>query len=141
MSEYSPFDAPFHSLEATDLAALRVVSEGWYVEYKREVPNAGAVAKSVGAMANTYGGWIFYGVEEQSKDDSVAGAFPGLSADDLDGAMQRIRQAVAGHLHPSPHFDIKALRGPCEAIGLAAERSFACTCPTAGARLTCISPA
>jgi|UPI0002EC448C hypothetical protein len=58
MSEYSPFDTPFDCLEASHLAALRAVSEGWYVEYKREVPNAGAVAKSVGAMANTYIGTL-----------------------------------------------------------------------------------
>lgn len=116
--DYSPFDKVFDDIAPDDLAVLSAVAEGWYVEYKQEVPNASAVAKSVTAFANTYGGWLFYGVAEKSKDDPVAGTFPGIAREDADGALQRIRQAVANHTQPSPFFRIKSLVGPVDSIGL-----------------------
>jgi hypothetical protein len=126
MSYYSPFDVGLRELEPAHLIALKSTVEGWYVEYKREVPNAGAVAKSVSAMANTYGGWIFYGIDELSKDNAVAGTFPGVPVEDLDALLQRLRQAVASHLHPAPHFDVKSLLGPCAEIDLAPDRAIIC---------------
>ena len=100
------------------MAALRNAGEGWYVEYKREVSNAASIAKSVSAFANTYGGWLFYGVDEKSKDDAVAGDFPGIARADVDPALQRMRQAVAAFLAPAPHFDTKVIWGPCAESGL-----------------------
>ncbi|MBY5816592.1 ATP-binding protein [Rhizobium leguminosarum] len=116
--DYNPFDKSFDEINPSDLAILFSVAEGWYVEYKQEVPNASAIAKSVTAFANTYGGWLFYGIAEKSKDDAVAGTFPGIACEDADGVLQRIRQAVANHAQPSPYFRVKALMGPVEAIGL-----------------------
>lgn len=46
-TDYTPFTKDFFEITADDLAVLRSVAEGWYVEYKREVPNAGSVAKSI----------------------------------------------------------------------------------------------
>jgi len=116
--DYYPFDKTFDDIVSDDLAVLSTVAEGWYIEYKSEVPKASAVAKSVTAFANTYGGWLFYGVAEKSKDDPVAGAFPGIAREDADGALQRIRQAVANHTQPSPYFRVKSLVGPVDSIGL-----------------------
>lgn len=120
--DYNPFDMPFDEITPSDLEALFTVAEGWYVEYKQEVPNAGAVAKSVTAFANTYGGWLFYGIAEKSKEDAVAGTFPGIACEDADGFLQRIRQAVANQAQPSPYFRVRALMGPVAAIGLAEGR-------------------
>ncbi|MEN2978704.1 ATP-binding protein [Tistrella bauzanensis] len=116
--EYNPFNKIFDEITPNDLEILHSVAEGWYVEYKREASDATAIAKSVTAFANTYGGWLFYGIAEKSKDDAVAGAFPGIACKDADGILQRIRQAVANHAQPSPYFRSKALMGPVEAIGL-----------------------
>jgi hypothetical protein len=121
-NDYNPFSKGFDDIEPKDLSQLSSVAEGWYVEYKREVPSASGIAKSVTAFANTYGGWLFYGVAEKSKDDPVAGAFPGIAKHDADGILQRIRQAVANHSQPSPYFRAKALFGPVEALGLAEGR-------------------
>ncbi|MBZ9996587.1 helix-turn-helix domain-containing protein [Mesorhizobium sp. BH1-1-4] len=121
-TDYNPFSKDFDDVSADDLSILSSVAEGWYVEYKREVPNAGAVAKSITAFANTYGGWVFYGVTEKSKDDAVAGAFPGIAKDEADAVLQRTRQSVANHCQPSPYFRSKALFGPVETIGLAEDR-------------------
>lgn len=56
---YSPFDKSIRDLEASDLAILKIVHEGWYVEYKSELVKAPALAKALSAFANTYGGWLF----------------------------------------------------------------------------------
>ena len=95
MPKYSPFDRPITDLHPADLAILTSVSEGWYVDYKRDLIGAGAMAKAVSAFANTYGGWLFLGVRERSKDDPVAGEFPGLSNKDVDVAQQRLRPALS----------------------------------------------
>lgn len=121
-NDYNPFSKNFDDINPQDLPTLSSVAEGWYIEYKRELPSASAVAKSITAFANTYGGWIFYGIDELSKEEPIAGAFPGVANEEADGLLQRIRQAVANHSHPSPYFRAKALFGPVDAIGLAKGR-------------------
>lgn len=121
---YSPFVKATADLEPPDLAALRIVSEGWYVEYKSELVNTRALAKGISAFANTYGGWLFIGVRERDKNNPVAGSFPGVPATDLESAVNRLRQAASEHLNPAPRFETKLLRGPCAEIGLAAETAI-----------------
>ncbi len=121
-TDYNPFTKDFDEINVDDLEALQTVAEGWYVEYKREVPNAGAVAKSITAFANTYGGWLFYGIDEKSKEEPVAGSYPGIPRDQADGELQKIRQAVANHAQPSPFFLTKAIFGPSVTLGLAGDR-------------------
>lgn len=123
MSDYDPFGKPFREIAAADLSVLRTVTEGWYIEYKGEVPNADSIAKSVSAFANTYGGWLFYGIEEKSRGECVAGDFPGIAIDELDGLLHRIRQAVAVSVNPAPHFDLTVLAGPDEGLGLVESRA------------------
>ena len=119
MSQYSPFDKPITDLLPSDLAVLKFVGEGWYVDYKRDLIDAVGMAKALSAFANTYGGWLFFGIKERSKDDPAAGEFCGLSDRDVDVAQQRLRQSAAGHLNPTPYFRTKVLRGPSVDIGLA----------------------
>lgn len=126
MAFYSPFDKELSRLEGEDLVALKNATEGWYIEYKREVPDASSVAKSISAFANTYGGWLFYGIVEESKENSVAGSFPGIPRSQVDAVLQRIRLAVAEQVQPSPHFDTKVIWGPCSQIDL--EPDFAIIC-------------
>jgi len=125
MNKYSPFEKGFDEIKANDLEVLREVHEGWYIEYKQAVPKSPAIAKSISAFANSYGGWIFYGVKEESKENSVAGHFLGIDASDLDAALQKIRQAVA-NMSPACHFETKVLHGPCEKIGLEDGKSILC---------------
>ncbi|WP_262689393.1 AlbA family DNA-binding domain-containing protein [Kordiimonas aestuarii] len=126
MPSYTPFDKELSAIEASDLAVLRSVSEGWYVEYKRVFTNTKSIAKSVSAMANTSGGWIFVGIDEKSKDENVAGGFPGIQTEDLQTLTQRIRQGVHEHLNPSCHYEIKIVRGPNDDIGLDANKAIVC---------------
>lgn len=125
MNYYSPFTKSFDDIQTEDLLALRDVNEGWYVEYKQAISKSPAIAKSISAFANSYGGWIFYGIKEQSKVNSVAGEFIGIEHSELDAALQRIRQAVA-NMSPACHFETKTLYGPCETIGLETDRAIIC---------------
>lgn len=115
---FSPFNTSFDELSVSDLVQLQEVSEGWYIEYKRELVNTRDIAKSISAMANTYGGWVFFGIVEKSKKEPVAGTFPGISVSELEPAKQQIRQSVYAHLNPICHFDVVALTGPSDALGL-----------------------
>lgn len=115
---FSPFDTSLESLAAPDLERLRDVAEGWYVEYKSELSKAVDIAKSISALANTHGGWVFYGVMEKSKEESVAGSFPGIVAKDADASLQRIRQAVAQHMNPAAHFDARSVTGNGGSVGV-----------------------
>lgn len=119
MQTYSPFDKAINDLQPSDLSYLKTVCEGWYVEYKSALIDAGSLAKAISAFANTYGGWLFLGVKEQGKNNSVAGEFPGIPEKELDGALQRLRHSAAEHLNPTPYFETRVLRGPCVEIGLA----------------------
>lgn len=123
---YSPFEKALSQVSPDDLVVLRTVKEGWYVEYKRSLPNARAIAKSVSAFANTYGGWLFIGVEELSKEEPVAGAFPGVAQADVDAALQCVRQAIAGHLSAAPWIETAVFSGPVQEIGLEAGFSVIC---------------
>ena len=118
---YSPFERKLEDLQPGDLAVLKTVSEGWYVEYKSQFINARALGKAISAFANTYGGWLFVGVKEQDKSEPTAGSFPGVPVEDLDATVARLRQSASEHLNPAPHFETKLLRGPCRDIGLSAE--------------------
>lgn len=121
---YSPFDASIQHLDASDLGVLRDVNEGWYVEYKSGSVTSRALAKAISAFANTYGGWLFLGIREKSKDDSVAASFPGIPDAEVDATLQRIRRCAADFLNPSPHFLTQTLRGPCDELGLPADASI-----------------
>lgn len=121
---FSPFDTAMETLSAPDLERLREVAEGWYVEYKSRLSNAADIAKSVSALANTHGGWVFYGVEELSKEEPVAGSLPGIPKADADAALQSIRQAVAQNMNPAAHFDTRVVSG--DGGSLAADRVVVC---------------
>jgi len=100
---YSPFQKDLASIAVDDLAALRRVSEGWFVEYKELLPSPGDIAKSVSAFANHHGGWLFIGVQESKDGLRTAAAFPGLDVDTVSGSVDRIRDAVRAHTDPRFH--------------------------------------
>ena len=123
MSGYSPFERDIDVLRAQDLAVLTLVKEGWYVEYKREPVRASALAKELSAFANTYGGWLFLGIEEHSPDDPVAIGFPGIPNEQIDNVLKRLRNSAADNVNPTPYFRQNVLRGPCRRIALPRDRS------------------
>jgi len=127
MSNYSPFPGKqIFQISTEDLDILSTVSEGWYVEYKRDLPSQSSIAKSISAFANTYGGWLFFGVEESAKSDNVAASCPGIARAELDSGLQKIRQSAAQYLNPTPHFEIKVVWGPNSTMNLTEDRAVIC---------------
>lgn len=121
---YSPFRKPLAKLKARDLAALREVPEGWWIEYKRQPNGKLGIAKSISAFANSEGGWLFYGVNEVDVDgEKRAGTFDGVSVSSLASVRNDIRTAANHHVRPTPFYEVRALRGPCDEIGLPADRA------------------
>src|SRR5664280_250963 len=94
---YTPFDKRIEELTGPDLGVLRDVSEGWYVEYKSAPIVTKAIAKSISAFANHYGGWLFFGISEIS---GKAGAFPGVEDAAIFELERSIRNASVDCLHP-----------------------------------------
>lgn len=122
--DYSPFTKPVDALTAADFSCLRDVREGWFVEYKRAIVSGAAAAKSVSALANTRGGWLFYGIDAPSASVGCATSFPGIPKQDLPSLLQRIRDGVTAHLSPSPFFEIKVVDGPSPELSLLDDRSL-----------------
>lgn len=68
-------DKPFEQLTAADIQALiPAVSEGRRIDYKRELPDdreksIRSLLNDVCAFANSAGGYLVYGVEEEQDED------------------------------------------------------------------------
>lgn len=118
METYSPFGKPLAELDTGDLTSLRDVNEGWYVEFKSELIRPRSLAKAIAAFANTYGGWLFLGIEEASTSEAGSNAITGLPLADANQARQWLRQALSEHVNPVPQFDSRILVGPCTQTGL-----------------------
>lgn len=126
MEGFNPFSAKdLSDLQAADLSVLTEVTEGWYIEYKEQLSNAKTIAKSISSFSNTYGGWLFFGVEED-KSANTAKSFPGIPRADLDKSLKRIQQSVAANMNPASYFETKVLNGPEPSINLAKDRMVLC---------------
>ena len=122
---YSPFDNSFKNLTCADLLKLKQTHEGWYVEYKSEMVNSSAIAKGVSAFANKNGGWLFFGVKEESASNNVAGEFPGLDITEKDKIRQKIRSSCNANLEPTPYYNIMFIDGPCKELNLPENKTIA----------------
>jgi hypothetical protein len=92
------------AIEAADLEWLREnqVAEGKTMEYKRELPGPGdqervRFLRAVSSMANTSGGDVVFGVEEQN---GIPTSFPGIEAPDPDALKQRLENSLRDSLQP-----------------------------------------
>ena len=119
---YTPFDKELNDFLPSELANLRKVAEGWYVEYKSELQNTRVLAKSLSSFANQYGGWLFIGVEEDP-ESRTAKSFPGIENRSLSRVQEEIRNAAKDVVRPQVMFEIRIIEGPLEPIGLSSDRS------------------
>ncbi len=108
---FNPFgDKSLSDLTVEDIAKLVAdgVTEGHYVEYKSELPNAADLAKAVASFANAHGGWLFFGVESDPTTNAATQA-PGLDTGEVGKLADRVRDAVVGNLSPVPAYFGKAI--------------------------------
>jgi hypothetical protein len=113
---FNPFRTTIKDIQAEDLAILKDVNEGWYIDYKREGIKPVDLAKHLSAFSNQYGGFLIIGVTEK---DRKANIFNGIARETIEQISLQIREAATAHVNPPILYEEHVLLGPCETIGLA----------------------
>lgn len=85
------------------------VSEGIYVEFKREFPSPQSIAKSIASFSNTYGGYFFIGIAEEDITN-IAQSQIGVDTNEYSQPKETIRNIARDHLDPTPDFSIRAIQ-------------------------------
>lgn len=113
---YNPFNKELDQLTESDLHELisGEIVEGWYIEYKAEIPRASGgsfdsnkIAKSVAAFANTKGGWIFWGIGCNDKNKPVSIA--GIEIQTPVNFEDQIAKIINSNINPKPYYHFKRL--------------------------------
>ena len=114
MVDFNPFDKPVEDVEFGDLNDLEEqgVSEGYYVEYKRQLPSPpeDTVAKVIASFANTYGGWFFLGIPERFNNEAASPI--GIDLTEHNSLKETVRRWVKTRVDPVPDFDIQLVQNP-----------------------------
>ncbi len=122
-SKFNPFNKEISKLEASDLAILQEVYEGWFVDYKQDIIPAKDLAKQIAAFANSNGGWLFLGIKEKEGKERTASEFCGVT--DINKALETIRNAASQHIHPQfTGYTYQVIKGPNNEIGLEKDRAI-----------------
>jgi len=121
-----------HELTQADLDSLidAGVCERRDVEFKAELPGQSGQQKKefladVSSFANTVGGWIFYGIEEE---EGVASSLEGCGVPDADQLVLKLENLVRTGVSPRiPYFDVApvGLDSGRFVIAMRIRRSFA----------------
>lgn len=121
---FNPFRKSISEIQTQDLSVLKDVSEGWYVEYKKEGIKPKDFAKHISAFSNQYGGFLIIGITEAEDGSRKAGAFVGVAEEQLTSLSLQIREGAVSHVSPPVLYEERALLGPCEAINLPANKAI-----------------
>lgn len=124
MYSFNPFKKPLNKVEGKDLISLFDISEGWYVDYKRESIKIKDIAKHISAFSNQYGGFLFFGVVEKGDGSRQAGAFPGVPSEEVSSLSINIREAAVAHSSPPIFYEEHIINGPCNEIELPENKSI-----------------
>jgi hypothetical protein len=114
---YNPFDKKdVSALKIEDLKTLleNEISEGWYIEYKRDVPKLKSkkldnikIAKSISSFANTKGGWIFWGIDSDDKNKPIS--LNGFDISKYRNFEDQISQIINANISPKPYYHFKKI--------------------------------
>ncbi|MBS1928205.1 MAG: ATP-binding protein [Bacteroidetes bacterium] len=113
---YNPFDKNITEIVEQDLAQLidRQISEGWYIEYKKEIPTTSLgkldslkISKSVSSFANTKGGWIFWGITTDNRNNPIS--IDGISISEYKNIEDQISQTINSNISPNPIYHLKKI--------------------------------
>ncbi len=85
-------------MNARDLSRLAAMGEGLTLEFKRKVPRAARLAKEVIALANTAGGYVLIGVDD---DGSVVGVRDSFEE------QYALAEAVNSHISPAVELHVE----------------------------------
>ena len=121
--QYTPFNEELADIVPDDLASLKEVHEGWYVEYKSQLTTNRALAKTLSSFANQYGGWLFLGIADD-RESLAARDFPGIPRPRVPRAIESLRNAAKDIVRPSVFYETRVFPGPIESIGLEEDQSI-----------------
>lgn len=101
---FNLFAKPVEEITQDELQLLleKEVAEGYFIEYKRDIPAAKVIAKGVSSLANTYGGWFILGV--RTNDDNVPVDICGIERAAHGDPLAKVRDAIKAHVDPIPVF-------------------------------------
>lgn len=100
------------NITAGDLLGLIGTAERKRREYKKELPKASSEARKefvadVSSMANTEGGDIFYGIEEDRRTH-LASAVPGVPTVDAENQIATVQNVLRDSIRPRlPHLEMQ----------------------------------
>jgi len=114
--KYNPFNKELENLEKEDLEKLidNEICEGWYIEYKREIPVKSGklenlkISKSIAAFANTKGGWIFWGIDCNNKNKPVT--IEGIDTSNYNNFEDQVSQLINSNITPNPLYHFKSVK-------------------------------
>lgn len=69
----NPFASTPSSMHLSDLRRLVTAGENTYIEFKREIPSSEKIAREISAIANTHGGTLLVGVDDDGTIVGVQG--------------------------------------------------------------------
>ncbi|WP_233901234.1 helix-turn-helix domain-containing protein [Tenacibaculum piscium] len=114
---YNPFnkkDVSELSIEDIKTLIENEIGEGWYIEYKREVPKLKGgkldnikIAKSISSFANTKGGWIFWGIDSDDKNKPTT--INGFDISTYRNFEDQISQIINANISPKPYYHFKKI--------------------------------
>jgi hypothetical protein len=106
--EYSPFEKSIEDLDEFELQKLvaKEVTEGWYIEYKVDLPSATKVAKSIASFANTRGGYYIIGVKT---DQNKASEITGINSNTKVNLEDQLSRMISSNISPCPFFKVKTV--------------------------------
>jgi len=82
------------------------VSEGVFVEYKRELTENKKIAKSIASFANTKGGWYFIGIDADHTTNKPT-AIVGLDSKSTPDPISSVREIAKSLIQPVPFISIE----------------------------------
>lgn len=110
---YSPFTdkngnfKTFRNIRYSDLAILEDIDEGYKIEYKSVWDKNFThkhLSKSISSFANTDGGWLFVGINNDGTINPIDKARTDYG--------QQIGEIIKSHISPRPKFDTKFIKLP-----------------------------
>lgn len=112
---------PFDDINFTDLEGFvsLQVPESLTLDYKGDILRGGKKLKAAefgkdfSSFANTFGGWLIYGVEtDRSDEPKPLSQNPILGLEDQPGLKERIENLVLASVSPRPYFRLKKIPIP-----------------------------
>lgn len=99
---------PAGDIRSEDVAEIRTLEEGWFVEFKEQTPETSKLARSISSFANSHGGLLVIGAKEDQKSRRLADFTP-MPQNIADQCIARARESVTAHVSPPAYFEAKAI--------------------------------